>query len=508
MKKSLPLLVAVLAIALIGSSAFAYAPVIQPLPQVFIGDAEDNAGTVDNNLFRFSNAFDLDAYVTDGDTTISELAWSFIEDPLVIPDMLEVNGITQLASESDALDPAAVGKDIRHQAAPFDDSWVDFWDLEDSPKPLAVPYLPPSPGLNTIVTFFCSDGTFVDSADCEVQIVDNGTDYVSDVTVWTQDTKWDYEGDVNGWTFTGPNATAADAVFTGATSSYDGSKLGTSTDNTTSRFGFWTAPSAIAFETGKLYKYEWKGVDSSLASSTNDPTLRFRINSTDFSTAFEMVISSVGTDPPFAPTTTPRDYNMYFLPVGGHDMVPAFDVYDFDASDAGQLNLDELVVWKATLPTADWSAETVPAFGTWTALTSISPYGSVTSGTSGGLQLTTTVGNGFNYGFWTSTNLPMAADTLYRVLPIVSSSDANPPECYIRVNSQDFQVTYRYKASGASVAPDSDGEVYPVYFESHDMVSGAEGFNIGLEIFDGDSTTRGGTITLTTIVAESHALLP
>ena len=42
MRKSLPLLIAVLAIALIGSSAFAYAPVMSPLPDVWISDVEDN----------------------------------------------------------------------------------------------------------------------------------------------------------------------------------------------------------------------------------------------------------------------------------------------------------------------------------------------------------------------------------------------------------------------------------------------------------------------------------
>lgn len=296
----------------------------------------------------------------------------------------------------------------------------------------------------------------------------------------------------------------------GATSVYDGSRLGTDTAGTTSRFGYWTAPSQVPYAADKLFKYEWMGVSSNNTSSTNDPTVRFRVNSFDFATAFEMIISSVGTDPPFAPTTTPRDYTMYYMPYHASDMTPAFDVYDFDPSDTGIIYLDELVVSETDAPTADWTAVSYPAFGTWTALTSISPYGTVTSGTSGGLQLTSTVSAGFNYGFWQSSaggTIPMAADTMYRVLATIASSDASPPQAFMRVSSADFQVTYRFKADGLTVAPDADGEVYPIYFEDHDAYVGLEAFNLAFEIFDGDSA-RGGTITLTDVDVESHALIP
>jgi hypothetical protein len=260
---------------------------------------------------------------------------------------------------------------------------------------------------------------------------------------------------------------------------------------------------------GKLYRYDWIGVSSSNASSTNDPTIRFRVNSFDFATAFEMVIESAGTDPPFAPTTTPRDYVMYWTPYHASDVRPSFDVYDFDMfGDTGTIYLDELVVYETDIPATGWTAETVPAFGTWTALTSIPPYGTVTSGTSGGLQLTTTMSAGFNYGFWsTATPISMSVDILYRVLATVASSDTSPPEAYMRVTSRDFQVTYRFKASGLAVAPDADGEVYPIYFEDHEAVGGQEGFNLAFELFDGDAA-RGGTVTLTDVDVESHALIP
>lgn len=77
-----------------------YAPVISKLPDIFISDTEDNTETMDVNFFCFQNALDLDAYVSDLDTTISELVWSFKESG---PDYLKINGITQLVSADDAI---------------------------------------------------------------------------------------------------------------------------------------------------------------------------------------------------------------------------------------------------------------------------------------------------------------------------------------------------------------------------------------------------------------------
>ncbi len=48
-----------------------YAPLISKLSDIFISDTEDNTETMDVNFFRFQNALDLDAYVSDLDTTIS-----------------------------------------------------------------------------------------------------------------------------------------------------------------------------------------------------------------------------------------------------------------------------------------------------------------------------------------------------------------------------------------------------------------------------------------------------
>jgi len=503
MRKSLPLLVSVLAIAMIGSSVFAYAPVISPLPDIWIGDMEDNVGTVDNNLFRFSDAFDLDLYVTDEDTTISTLAWSFYEGGA---GNLQVNGVTELAAESDAVNASALGKDIRHQAAPFDDSQVDFWDLKDSPLPLSVPYPTPADPLNEVVSFFVTDGAFVDSYDIIVQADDGGFDNASASTSWEKVDEFYFEGTTEGWTFTGPSANAADAAYAGAFSSYNNAALGIRTDNSTSRFGFWSSPDSIPADGDKLFKYVWTVTAD--ATQLNMPTIRFRVNEETFAYTHTMALSS--TDPgsdPFMPTSTPRDYNQYVMPITTGAMFPIFDVYDFDSTDQGTASLEQLVVYKADVPATGWTADTVPAFGSWSALTSITPYGAVTSGTSGGLQLTSSVSNGFNYGFWNSAaNIAMADNKLYRVLFNIASTATAPPNGMVRVSSQDTQVSYRLSYAPAT-APDSDGEVYPLYFETHEYVSGLNGFNLNFEIADFENTL-GGTITLTDVVVENHDLIP
>lgn len=503
MKKSLPLLVSVLAIAMIGSSVFAYAPVISPLPDVWIGDMEDNAGTVDNNLFRFSDAFDLDLYVEDGDTTIAQLAWSFYEGGA---GNLEVNGLTELANEADAINAASLGKDIRHAAAPFDDSEVDFWDLKDSPKPLSLPYGTPAAPLNEVVSFFVTDGAFVDSYDIIVQADDGGFDRVSMSTNWEKVADFYFEGTTEGWTFLGPSVNAADASYAGAFSSYNNAALGVRTDNTTSRFGFWSSPDSVAVDGDKLFKFVW--TLTSDAAQLTMPTIRFRVNEAAFAYTHTMAVSSSNTiDNPYMPTATPKDYNQYVMPITTGAMFPIFDVYDFDAADQGTVSLEQLEVFKADVPATGWTAMTIPGLGGWAALTNIPPYGAVTSGTSGGLQLTSSVSNGFNYGFWNSAaNMTMEADKLYRAIFSIASSDAAPPNGMVRVNAQDTQVAYRLSYAPAT-APDADGEDYPLYFESHDFVTGQDGFNLNFEIADFEATL-GGTITLTGVVVENNNLIP
>lgn len=59
---------------------YAAAPVISGLPDIQVGDEEDSAllGT-DSNFFRYSAPFSFRDYVSDGDTPVEQLKWSFGE---------------------------------------------------------------------------------------------------------------------------------------------------------------------------------------------------------------------------------------------------------------------------------------------------------------------------------------------------------------------------------------------------------------------------------------------
>ena len=66
----------------------------------------------------------------------------------------------------------------------------------------------------------------------------------------------------------------------------------------------------------------------------------------------------------------------------------------------------------------------------------------------------------------------------------------------VRVSADDLQVAYRmtiYTSAGA-IQPDTDGETYPMYLETHDLGS-ASTFTLAFEIGDFE-TDKGGTLTL------------
>jgi len=509
MRKSLHVLIAVVAFALMGSIVFAYAPVVKPLPDVYIGDAEDNVGTVDLNMFRFSNAFNLDDYVSDQDSTISELVWSFYEGGP--PNNVEINGIYQLDDPADAINADTLGKDIRHAAAPFDDAMVDFWDEKDSPRGSGPPWPDPTSPLNEIITLFVSDGLYVDSGQMKVEAVDDGNDAISATTVWEFVDGWDFEGDQDGWAFVTFATNVYDQQFATATSNFNGNAIGVTTDNATSRYGFWYGPT-VAYEAGKLYKYAW---NVSTGQTVQDlvPTVRLRVGDVAASYVQTMTLSSDGVTNPNEPTPTGKVYNQYLVPLAAGDMRPNYDVYDFSpdpGGDIGTVWLEELNVYKTDEPASGWTAETVPALSTWVSVNGPGVYNNVTTGSSGGLQLGSSLSEDRGYGFWgiLDSGIAFQADTMYRAIFSVSSSDAGPlPQGMVRVNSTDLQVAYRLTFYDA-VGPTSGGVDYPLYFESHTTrPAPADTFGLYFELGD-FSTGESGTMTLTGVTVESMPVLP
>jgi len=64
------------AFAMLAVNARAYAPVIQEVPDIIVGDAENSSAS---NVFVFPNAIDLDAKVSDDLTTDTGIIWTYSE---------------------------------------------------------------------------------------------------------------------------------------------------------------------------------------------------------------------------------------------------------------------------------------------------------------------------------------------------------------------------------------------------------------------------------------------
>jgi len=74
MRKGLKLTLMTVAIALISVRAMAMAPVINDLPAVVVGNSEPITG---GSQFVFIDAFDLNSYASDSESSTSELLWSY-----------------------------------------------------------------------------------------------------------------------------------------------------------------------------------------------------------------------------------------------------------------------------------------------------------------------------------------------------------------------------------------------------------------------------------------------
>jgi len=105
------------------TTAFGAAPVISGLPDIQIGDAEDNIasgpGATDNNYFVYTNAFQFSTAVNDNDTPDGNLLWSFAEYDYTgvggpggaanTTKEFEVNGFQSIYTGSSAIALAAPG---------------------------------------------------------------------------------------------------------------------------------------------------------------------------------------------------------------------------------------------------------------------------------------------------------------------------------------------------------------------------------------------------------------
>lgn len=187
MKKGL-FLTLVFAVAMLSSSVFANAPLISDVPDIVIGDIEDNytsgTETIDINFFVFSNAFVFDEYVTDPDTTESLLKWSFAKVGATPANDITING--QNPEASNFLNPTAELRGVADTAS--------LRNITLSPVGPNFFPTPPNPSYVENIVFYVSDTVNSDSTEVDVYTVDGAEDgfSVGIPPIWSE--TWDTQG--------------------------------------------------------------------------------------------------------------------------------------------------------------------------------------------------------------------------------------------------------------------------------------------------------------------------
>lgn len=262
MRKGLVLTLGVVALVLVVSPGFAVAPIISCVPDIIVSDFEDSQ-TIDNNLFVFSDALDLDEYVQDLDTTdTSLLRWSFVQSS---GPAIEMNGIGSNTS-GNTLAPGAF--DIRAV-----DNMVDVRNVDWSPVAAALPNAdPPSASADSMIELYVSDGTNEGSQAVTITSIDD--DASGDRLIPQASSSYTFASDSQGWTWFNdaslqePTRTAGSGALT----------INLATPGTNVVFGSWESPKDPAVAEQPRFGCILRGrfLVSSSADGATVPGIRMR----------------------------------------------------------------------------------------------------------------------------------------------------------------------------------------------------------------------------------------
>jgi hypothetical protein len=179
------------------SPGFAVAPIISCVPDIVVSDYEDSQ-TVDNNLFVYTAALDLDLHVQDFDTTdVSLLRWSFVQSS---GPNIEINGIGTNTS-GDNVAPGAF--DIRAVSNLIDVRNIDWSPVAD-PLPHPAPATSPE---TSMIELYCSDGTNIDQQTVSIISIDENAAGPGDRLVPKPETTYDFAAGQQGWIWYSVSAT-------------------------------------------------------------------------------------------------------------------------------------------------------------------------------------------------------------------------------------------------------------------------------------------------------------
>ncbi len=522
MRKVLFVMLTIFAFAMLSGSVYAYPPIINPIPDVVIGDIEDEDGwTIDRNLFQFPEVFSFLDYVTDHDTTQTLLTWSFIEEasPGGTPaNWFEINGITQTTVGN--TNPPPTAKDLTLGGTDFTPSLRDIYASPHSEDPGPYTGIVEGSGQHSKLIFlYASDGTSEDSKDVMVFSIDGEYDMVSPFVVFTK--QYTFDTSLEGWSFLGLSVLP---YFSGASSSYSGGRLGISSANdSTARVGFWDGPAEIAYVADNVYRARFV-VASSQATASRNPQFRMRwTQEQSLESATQVVNASGSYSNSLTIDPTTQEYSCYFVPILNYNLGVAFDMLDFDTRQYGTHYVDEVAVERFPDPEAGTAVKTYTDssdFANWQFVTGLGTYGPVTSGGAGTgtLSITSTTAGSSNFGFWqsgsTANELTYVADNLYRATYILScTSEAarnDMPQVRLRCQNEDNQMTQTMELNsqgpgGPGAMPEVGGTEYKVYWETPTLPGSPavveDGFIVSIDMLDLDST-KGGTINIESVAID------
>jgi hypothetical protein len=497
MKKGLFLILTLVTIALLCTSAYGVTLTIDEIPDIIIGDNESMVSTIDNNLFEFTGVFVFDDVVSfsDSSTSQSEVKWSFAEyntlgGTLQTPgnNWIEINDTDPLSSLGSIWNPPV---DISQTPD------ANFRNIKLSPPPGASYGEPDSqylaPNCRVINVFATYIGGAVVTSDTETIIaytIDDVYDSFSPTAMWSDNFETE---DTSEWSWSSANVDILKLVTSGSgnmptTTDWALSMTSTITTSGDIGYGSWYSPGKgdltvagaakrIPFALDKLYNVRWSVV-SSQAAALDQPGLRFRIAIGSDATAGDLVIQEgQASEKPVvfsSAAASPTEVDMFWYPSQWlmtafmakpyydvqQGMYLAADMFDNVAAPVGTTYLSKVEVFELDPPASATPVFTAPTFaaGSWIDTTRSAFQTGITSSRSDSGGLTITFANtstlNFRLRYWDFANvtaIPLNADKLYRAKYTVVSTGAEPP-----VLRQRLAPLYSYMGAENTITPTLD----------------------------------------------------
>jgi hypothetical protein len=262
-------------------------------------------------------------------------------------------------------------------------------------------------------------------------------------------------------------------------------------------FGFWQSPQAVApFAPDSLYRARWLvGVEK--APALQPPTVRLRINSSDFTFANELVLN--GDESQFGGLPLSSDsfttFTQYFCSPPSVVLSPepplyfslAFDLLNFDpladplaAASLDSVILERFLLSELTTPTLVQVYGFATSAESWTFSGAVSPFDSPVSHWEPSTIQLSTLNNTNTFGYWLSPAIDLATtNALYRAEFTVRSDQTNPtlvPTLRLRLGTSDNQIVSGQTISSvgkASQSPTLRPMIYSAYLSPPSLAPSA-----------------------------------